>query len=82
MHYKNGREGKNGDKIVFVPNFGPPMIGILYDAKAGNDYCNGRIASINQNDPCPNLQDCLRLDDVSLNAPPVEPPIPEPHTTK
>lgn len=64
MHYKNGREAKNGDKVVLIPSYGPPMIGILYDATAGNDYCNGRIAVIKANDPQPNLKEVLHLDDV------------------
>ena len=65
MHYKNGREAKNGDKVVLLSDYGnPPVIGILYDAVAGNDTCNGRLAPIQPNDPCPNLKECLHLDDV------------------
>ncbi|MEX2450368.1 MAG: hypothetical protein WD407_05880 [Rhodospirillales bacterium] len=64
MHYKNGREAKNGDKVVLIPSYGPPIVGILYDAQAGNDYCNGKIAPVHPNDPCPNLKECLHLDDV------------------
>lgn len=50
MHYRNGREAKNGDKIVSLAGYGSgPVninaIGILFDAKPGNDYCNGSIAS-------------------------------------
>lgn len=73
MHYKNGREAKNGDKIVVFPSYGPPTIGILYDATAGNDYCNGRLAPIKSTDPTPNLKECLHLDDV-LKALPAEVP--------
>lgn len=64
MHYKNGREAKNGDKVVLFPSYGAPIIGILYDATAGNDYCNGKIAPTAPNDPMPNLKECLHLDDV------------------
>lgn len=64
MHYKNGREAKNGDKVVLLPGYGSSVVGILYDAQAGNDYCNGRIAATMPNDPCPNLKECLHLDDV------------------
>ena len=64
MHYKNGREAKNGDKVMLIPPFGAPVIGILYDATAGNDFCNGKIAEMNLNDRCPNLKECLHLDDV------------------
>jgi hypothetical protein len=64
MHYMNGREAKNGDKVVLLPTYGVPVIGILYDATAGNDYCNGRIAPILPSDPLPNLKECLHLDDL------------------
>ena len=64
MHYKNGREAHVGDKVMMFPSYGSPMIGILYDAKAGNDYCNGKLAPVSPSDPCPNLQECLHLDDV------------------
>ena len=67
MHYKNGREAKNGDKVVLIsPSYacGAAVIGILYDAVAGNDTCNGRLAPISPGDPYPNLAECLHLDDV------------------
>ncbi len=64
MHYKNGREAKNGDKVVLIPCYGAPVIGILYDAKAGNDFCNGKIAPVHPSDVCPNLKEVLHLDDV------------------
>lgn len=66
MHYKNGREAKNGDKVVLLPphTHGTPVAGILYDAVAGNDFCNGRIAITSQSDPRPNLKECLHFDDV------------------
>lgn len=64
MHYKNGREAKNGDKVVLLTAYGAPIVGILYDAQAGNDHCNGRLAATHPSDPCPNLKECLHLDDV------------------
>lgn len=64
MHYKNGREAKNGDKVLLIPSYGAPVIGILYDAQPGNDFCNGRLAPVSPNDPMPNLKECLHLDDV------------------
>ncbi len=64
MHYKNGREAKNGDKVILLPTYGTPVVGILYDAVSGNDYCNGKIAPVLPNDPCPNLKECLHLEDV------------------
>ena len=78
MHYKNGREAKNGDKVVFISDYGAAMIGILYDAKAGNDFCNGKIAPIAPNDPCPNLKECLHLDDVKAALTPAPPNVAQP----
>ncbi len=64
MHYKNGREAKNGDKVILLPVNGTPVVGILYDATAGNDFCNGRIARTSSADPMPNLKECLHVDDA------------------
>ena len=72
MHYKNGREAKNGDKVLWIPTweqdgekkYGSPVTGILYDAITGNDYCNGKIAITSSSDPCPNLKECLHIEDV------------------
>jgi len=65
MHYKNGREAKNGDRVVLIPSWGGvPTVGILYDAVAGNDHCNGRLAPVSQDDPCPDLKDCIHFDDL------------------
>jgi hypothetical protein len=71
MHYKNGREAKNGDKVVLIGYNGVPVSGILYDAVAGNDYCNGRIAVTSVNDPCPNLKEVLHADDIKAAEIPV-----------
>lgn len=64
MHFKNGRAAKNGDKVVLMSSYGQPVIGILYDAQAGNDRCNGHIAPISPTDPIANLSECLHYDDV------------------
>lgn len=64
MHYRNGREAKNGDKVVFINAYGAAVIGVLYDAQANNDFCNGKLAPISPQDPMPNLKECLHLDDV------------------
>ncbi len=69
MHYRNGREAKNGDKIVQLGGYGTgaqiTAVGILYDAKAGNDYCNGSIAPVQQAITGSCLCDCLHVDDVA-----------------
>lgn len=49
------------------------MVGILYDATAGNDFCNGKIAPVNPTDPCPNLKEVLHIDDVLAALPKDEP---------
>ena len=64
MHYRNGREAKNGDKIASIDWQGNiQSIGILYDAQPGNDYCNGYIAQPTSNIAC--LCDCLHIDDLA-----------------
>ena len=73
MHYKNGREAKNGDKVVVFSPYAAPVVGILYDATAGNDYCNGKLAPTLPTDLCPNLKEVLHVDDV-LAALPAEVP--------
>ena len=48
MHYRNGREAKNGDKVIQLSMSEPcriTAVGVLFDAKPGNDYCNGNVAS-------------------------------------
>jgi len=64
MHYANGREAKNGDKVVYLSTYGPPVAGILYDAVPGNDTCNGKIAVTSSTDPCPNMKECFHVDDI------------------
>lgn len=65
MHYRNGREAKNGDKVIQLSMDGAKLqaAGILYDAQAGNDYCNGYIAPIGGSGAC--LIDCLHADDLA-----------------
>lgn len=67
MHYRNGREAKNGDKIVSLGYDGgkPNAIGILYDATPGNDFCNGNIAPIQAPRETACLCDCLHVDDLA-----------------
>ncbi len=64
MHYKNGREAKNGDRVVFL-NGSQVVAGILYSAVAGNDSCNGRLAIPSATDPYPDLRQCLHADDIA-----------------
>lgn len=64
MHYRNGREAKNGDKIVKLEGGKPVTLGILYDAIPGDDFCNGYIAPIQPIADYACLCDCLHIDDV------------------
>ena len=61
MHYKNGREAKNGDMVVHT---GYGIVGILSRINQGAT-CNGRVTPISQNDPYINIGEYLHLDDVS-----------------
>ena len=48
MHYRNGREAKNGDKIVKLNSSSGEVVafGVLHSATPGNDWCNGNIAVV------------------------------------
>lgn len=67
MHYANGRPAKNGDRVIRVGpenSYQKPIVGILHDATAGNDFCNGHLAvPIGDQGHC-NLAECLHMDDV------------------
>ena len=69
MHYRNGREAKNGDRIVQIGGYGSGAeivaVGVLHGAVAGNDYCNGNIAPIQNPITSACLCDCLHLDDLA-----------------
>lgn len=72
MHYMNGRPAHNGDKIVHITGYPVkyPVAGILYDAVAGNDYCNGKMAPLSGGQiATPNLKECLLLDDFMAAQP-------------
>lgn len=70
MHYKNGRPANNGDKVMLIgnasyPQYAKPVAGILYDATAGNNSCNGMLAPFSGGQHiCPNLAECLHLEDA------------------
>ena len=64
MHYRNGREAKNGDKVVKLNGGEIAVYGVLHSAVAGNDYCNGGIAPLTQDqNAC--LCDMLHVDDLA-----------------
>lgn len=65
MHYRNGREAKNGDTIIQIGFDGKiNALGVLHDATPGNDYCNGKIAPIQSPGVMACMVDCLHVDDL------------------
>ncbi len=66
MHYRNGREAKNGDIVIQLDMMNAGKIvafGVLHSATPGNDYCNGSIAPIvGPTGAC--MCDCLHVDDL------------------
>lgn len=71
MHYRNGREAKNGDIIVQISGYGAPGggvvngLGVLHSAVPGNDHCNGQIGLIQNPVQSACLCDCLHVDDLA-----------------
>lgn len=69
MHYRNGREAKNGDKIIQIGGYGAGVeitaVGVLYGATPGNDHCNGQIAPTQIPGTSACLCDCLHVEDVA-----------------
>jgi len=67
MHYRNGREAKNGDKIVSLEMTTGTInaFGVLHSATPGNDYCNGNIAIIQDARTGACMCDCLHVDDLA-----------------
>lgn len=67
MHYRNGREAKNGDKVVKLgmSNGNIESFGVLHSAQPGNDYCNGNIAVVQATNDGACMVDCLHVDDLA-----------------
>jgi hypothetical protein len=65
MHYRNGREAKNGDKVVKLEGGKVVAFGVLHSATAGNDYCNGNIAVVQPTNEGACMVDCLHVDDLA-----------------
>jgi hypothetical protein len=66
MHYRNGREAKNGDEIIQLSDGKVVDAGVLIRARPGNDYCNGIIANDKTHSfvgAC--LCDCIHVDDLA-----------------
>lgn len=67
MHYRNGREAKNGDTIVSLGFDGKAImaVGVLHNAVPGNDFCNGSIAPISTALVGACMCDCLHIEDIT-----------------
>jgi len=65
MHYRNGREAKNGDKIVRLNGGKIEAFGVLHSATSGNDHCNGNIAVVQSANEYACICDCIHIDDLS-----------------
>ena len=65
MHYRNGREAKNGDKIVRLDGGKIVAFGVLHSAVPGNDYCNGNIATIQSPQEYACMVDGLHVEDLA-----------------
>lgn len=67
MHYRNGREAKNGDKIVRLGIDGKvEAFGVLHGAKPeGGDTCNGNIAVVQSAIEYACLCDCVHIEDLA-----------------
>jgi hypothetical protein len=66
MHYRNGRDAFNGDKVVRLEGAVIVAFGTLQNAVPGNDYCNGDIVDADGNAityAC--LCDCLHIEDIA-----------------
>jgi len=65
MNYRNGREAKNGDKIVKLEGGKIVSFGVLHSAIPGNNFCNGNIAVIQSPSDYACMVDCLHVDDLA-----------------
>lgn len=67
MHYRNGREAKNGDKVVQLGASDGVIgaVGVLHSAVPGNSFCNGNVSPIQNAVTGACICDCLHIDDVA-----------------
>ena len=46
MHYKNGREAKEGDHVITKSYNGTIVTGVLFNTNPGAETCNGSVSVI------------------------------------
>ena len=66
MHYRNGREAKNGDIVLQFGFYGGKItaLGVLHSTSGTDSYCNGQLALVHGPvGAC--LVDCLHIEDVA-----------------
>ncbi len=61
MHYRNGKEAKNGDRIVKLEGGKVVSFGVLHGATPGND--NIAVVQVANDYAC--LCDCITVDDLA-----------------
>ncbi len=73
MHYKNGREAKEGDQIVGIDANGKAVGGTLVNIRDLSGKCNGNVLppSVIWGAPLVILKKCLHIDDMTCDAPEV-----------
>ena len=70
MHYRNGREAKNGDMVVQLSNQSGKEgtivnVGILHDCVQGNEFWYGGIAPTLTTPGCACMCDCMHIEDIA-----------------
>lgn len=69
MHYKNGREAREGDPIIFKDYNGKVKSGSLHSTTVGTDTCNGQAAYAimgGMSNACITLKECYHAEDAFL----------------
>lgn len=65
MHYKNGREAREGDPVVGKSFNGQPVVGILIDTTAALECCNGTVVRpLGLPLSCVNVKDFYHAEDA------------------
>lgn len=68
MHYKNGREAKEGDPVITKDQYSGKMkAGVIHSLLGVSDTCNGQLAHPVPGgvfNSCINVKDCLHAEDA------------------
>ena len=67
MHYRNGREAKNGDNVVRLSGDGKVEAFVTLEGATaeGGDHCNGNLVPANTDKVYACLCDCIHVDDLA-----------------